>query len=451
VTLAIDPRASYDVGWQLSFAAVIGILIWSRPIATFLGGEPGTLHAAAAEGAAMTVAATIATAPLMAAEFGTVSVTSLPANLAALPAEAPVMWLGMVAAALGQLTWIPVEPITALAGACAGFIAQVAHWFAAPAWAQADVGLGGWWSLPAAYALLAVAVTLPLRWFQRRAGGRPSGAAMRRAVVAVAAASVIVAALALARPGGGPSAAPEPGLRVTVLDVGEGDSILLEPRHAAPVLVDAGPPDADVAAMLEQRGIDRLAALIETHPQSDHIGGVADVLDRVAVARLVFARRDRLTIGVARRTGSDRVPLAAGDRLRTAALRLEVLWPPRERVAAPGAGRLDPNLLCLVILARWHGFEMLLTGDAEAADAPVSPGPIDVLKVAHHGSDDPGLDALLDRTRPEVAAISVGADNPYGQTASTLAQLAAHGIRTLRTDLDGDLEIDVERDTWVVR
>jgi competence protein ComEC len=453
VTLAIDPRASHDVGWQLSFAAVIGILIWSRPIAAALGGKPGTLHAAAAEGAAMTVAATIATAPLMAAQFGTVSLTSLPANLVALPAEAPVMWLGMVAAALGQLTWIPVEPVTALAGACAGFIAQVAHWFAAPSWAQADVGLGGWWSLPATYALLALAVTLPLRWFRRRAGGPLTGRAMRGATVAVAATSVIVAALALAPgSGGGSSAAPDPGLRVTVLDVGQGDSILLDPRRAAPVLVDAGPPDADVAGMLEQLGIDRLAALIETHPQSDHIGGVADVLDRVAVARLMFARRDRRTIGVARLAGSDRVPLAAGARLRAAALRLEVLWPPRERVAAPGAGRLDPNLLCLVILARWHGFEMLLTGDAEAADAPVSPGPIDVLKVAHHGSDDPGLDALLDRTRPQLAAISVGADNPYGHpAASTLAELSAHGIRTLRTDLDGDLEIDVERDAWVVR
>ena len=451
VTLAVDPRASEDVGWQLSFAAVIGILVWSRPIASVLGGAPGTLRAAAAEGAAMTVAATIATAPLMATEFGTVSLTSLPANLVALPAEAPVMWLGMLAAALGQLPWIPVEPVTALAGACAGYIAQVAHWFAAPSWAQADVELGGLVSLAATYALLAGTITVPLRWARRRAGGRMSRPAVRRATV-IAVAAVAFAALVLAPGlGGGSPAEPEPGLRVTVLDVGQGDSILLEPRHAAPVLVDAGPADAEVAATLERRGIDRLAALIETHAQSDHIGGVPDVLDRVAVARLVFARRDRPTIGVARLAGSERVAVAAGDELRAAALRLEVLWPPRERLDAPGAG-LDPNLLSVVILARWHGFEMLLTGDAEATDAPVSPGRVDVLKVAHHGSDDPGLDALLDRTRPRIAVISVGADNPYGHpAASTLTELAAEGIRTLRTDADGDLEIDVRRDGWVVR
>ena len=69
---------------------------------------------------------------------------------------------------------------------------------------------------------------------------------------------------------------------------------------------------------------------------------------------------------------------------------------------------------------------MLLTADAEAEAVPLDPGPIDVLKVAHHGSDDAGLGALLDRTRPRLAVISVGADNPYGHpTAGTLATLAA--------------------------
>ena len=81
---------------------------------------------------------------------------------------------------------------------------------------------------------------------------------------------------------------------------------------------------------------------------------------------------------------------------------------------------------------------MLLTADAEAEAVPIDPGPIDVLKVAHHGSDDAGLGALLDRTDPKLAVISVGADNPYGHpTPGTLATLAAHGVRTLRTDLDG--------------
>ena len=104
-----------------------------------------------------------------------------------------------------------------------------------------------------------------------------------------------------------------------------------------------------------------------------------------------------------------------------------------------------------MVLARWHDFSMLLSADAEAESVPLDPGPVDVLKVAHHGSDDAGLDELLDRTRPRLAVISVGAGNPYGHpTAATLATLSAHGVRTLRTDLDGEVVIDAGRHAIVV-
>jgi competence protein ComEC len=453
-TLTIDPRASADVGWQLSFAAVVGILLWSRPIAGLLGGEPGSVRAALAEGAAMTLSATIATAPLMAHHFGTLSLTSVPANLVALPAEAPVMWLGMLAAAIGQLSWAPVDPVTALGGACAGYIAQVARWFGAPA-AQAQLDLGGVPALACVYALLVAAITVILRWGGRRVGaGRLALRSWRP--LALGAAAIGVAFLAtVAPPGSGAGdleQGRDPGLRVSFLDVGQGDSILLDPRRGAPVLVDAGPAAAAVASTLAEHGVDRLAALIETHPQADHIGGVPAVLDRARVARLVYAARDSATLIQARADGATPVRVAAGDRLRSGRLRLEVLWPPVARLRAAGASRLDPNLLCLVILARWRGFELLLTGDAEAQDAPVAPGAVDVLKVAHHGSDDAGLDGLLDRIRPRLAVISVGAGNPYGHpAASTLSELGAHGVSTLRTDLDGEVTIEVERDGWTVR
>ena len=89
---------------------------------------------------------------------------------------------------------------------------------------------------------------------------------------------------------------------------------------------------------------------------------------------------------------------------------------------------------------------MLLTADAEAEAVPIDPGPVDVLKVAHHGSDDAGLGALLERAAPQLAVISVGEDNPYGHpTAGTLATLAAHGVRILRTDRDGTVVLDVHR------
>jgi competence protein ComEC len=131
--------------------------------------------------------------------------------------------------------------------------------------------------------------------------------------------------------------------------------------------------------------------------------------------------------------------------VRSGSLQLEVLWPPQALLAEPDRGA-DPIQLALVMLARWRGFAMLLCADAEAEAVPIDPGPVDVLKVAHHGSDDAGLGALLDRTRPRLAVISVGTGNSYGHpTAGTLATLAQHQVRTLRTDRDGDVVINVSR------
>ena len=97
-------------------------------------------------------------------------------------------------------------------------------------------------------------------------------------------------------------------------------------------------------------------------------------------------------------------------------------------------------------IEKWRDKQLGAVADAEAESTPLDPGPIDVLKVAHHGSDDAGLGPLLDRIRPRLAVISVGADNSYGHpTPGTLATLAAHGVPTLRTDLDGTVEIEVTR------
>jgi len=114
-TLALNPRVLADPGWQLSFAAVIAILALGRPLRSALEGLPGPL----AEGIAITVAATIGTAPLLAHHFGTVSLSGLPANVAAMPAVAATMWLGMLAAAGGQLAAAPVlDPLALALAAC---------------------------------------------------------------------------------------------------------------------------------------------------------------------------------------------------------------------------------------------------------------------------------------------------------------------------------------------
>jgi competence protein ComEC len=461
-TLAIDPAVAGDVGWQLSFAAVLGILLLASPIRAWLIPRlgPGQWRRVLAEGIAVTISATLATAPLIAHVFEEVSVTSLVANVLALPAVAPAMWLGMVSAALAQIPGVPLAPLNGLDALLLAYIAQVATWCGRPSWAVLHIQIGVW-AMLATYVAMAATIAFGawLARARRLAGARTSFSRLEggktrprpRYIAAGGGLVAIVAVVLLLRShGSGALAGPAPGLRIEVLDIGQGDAILLQPRKAPAVLVDGGPPGDELVAKLRAEGVEELGAAIVTHDQSDHAAGIAEALGRVPIARLVYGRLDRRFLAAARADGARPEPVAAGTTLRSGPLRLEVLWPP-PALLAEDPPDTDPNLLALVIRARWHSFTMLLTADAEAESTPLDPGPIDVLKVAHHGSDDAGLGALLDRIRPRLAVISVGADNPYGHpTPGTLATLAAHRVPTLRTDQDGTVEIDVGRRSFSV-
>jgi competence protein ComEC len=429
VTLAVDPGVAGEIGWQLSFAAVLGILLLASSLRRAIGARlgEGPWRRALAEGLAMTVAATLATAPLIAFHFETLSTTTLVANVLALPAVAPAMWLGMCGSGLAQLPGLPLEPLNWLNALLLAYIAQVASWCAAPEWAELSVHLDGT-GLVGTYLGLAAGVLVCRRW---------------PGYVGAAAAVALACLLPLPDWGRG-SEGPPPGLRVTVFDVGQGDAILLQPAEAPAVLVDGGPPGAGLVRNLEDAGVASLGAAIVTHDQSDHAGGIEELLGAIPVGRLLFARlgRDLITAGEA--AGVEPVRVAAGRELRSGGLRLRVLWPPSPLLGEVSRGA-DPNRLSLVIEARWRDFAMLLAADAEAEAVPLDPAPLDVLKVAHHGSVDTGLAGLLERTRPGLAVISVGSQNPYGHpTAETLATLERHGIPTLRTDTSGTIEIEVD-------
>jgi competence protein ComEC len=140
--------------------------------------------------------------------------------------------------------------------------------------------------------------------------------------------------------------------------------------------------------------------------------------------------------------GARRILPHAGQHLTIGRFGLDVLWPP----ADPPVPGTDPNLRAIVLHVRRGALDVLLTADAEspvtgALDLPR----VDVLKVAHHGSDDPGLPALLERTRPKLAAIEVGAHNEYGHpTASTLHALDAAHVPVVRTDRDGTVRVALD-------
>ncbi|MBS1878252.1 MAG: ComEC/Rec2 family competence protein [Actinobacteria bacterium] len=476
VTVVIDPAVAGDVGWQLSFSAVLGIYMLAGPIrdaaltATGGGAASAGWRRALAEGAGVTVAATLATAPLIAFYFEEASLTTLAANLLAMPAVAPAMWLGMVGAAAAQVPGLPLAPLNGLDALLLAYIAQVAAWCGRPDWAVVAVHLDGG-GLAATYAALAgaiVAVARLSRWRRLRTArarrldsrafvpatrGRPRAgrAALLAAALAVAVALVAAGAVAL-RGGPGPGSEDSPyGLRVEVLDVGQGDAILLQPAAAPAVLVDGGPPGDRLEAKLAAAGVESLGAAVVSHDQADHAGGLGELLGSFPVARLLYGASSSRLIAAARAAGARPVQIARGDTVRSGSLRLEVLWPPPELAAEPPGGT-DANQLALVLLVRWHRFSMLLSADAEAESVPLDPGQVDVLKVAHHGSDDAGLSELLDRTRPRLAVISVGDGNPFGHpTPGTLTTLARHRVPVLRTDLAGTVEIYVRPGFMAIR
>jgi competence protein ComEC len=474
VTLAIDPRIGADVGWQLSFAAVLGILAIAQPLRRAIAHRLGlgALRGALAEGMAMTAAATLATAPLIAFHFGELSTVSLVANLLALPAVAPAMWLGMLSSIGAQIPGFPAAVPNAIAAPLLAYIATVASWCGQPRWACLEVDLGVRGLVASYVALAGIVIALPPLLRRRRIAALRD----RRGPVDLecnvfrapqcrktlhrrwgppVAGAVLLVAVALANLGsaaGGSSAPPAAALRVDVLDVGQGDAILLRPAAAPAVLIDGGPPGDDLVAKLSDAGVNSLGVALVTHEQSDHAGGIEELLERhFPIGRLLYARLGRHLRGEAEAAGAGPVRVAAGDSIGSGPLQLNVLWPPPELLDQP-LGGADPNAQAVVLLARWRWFSILLTADAEAGEVPIDPGPVDVLKVAHHGSEDAGLGALLDRTAPRLAVISVGADNPYGHpTASTLSELAQHGVQTLRTDRRGTIELDVDQNSFVVR
>src|SRR4051794_14422313 len=425
-TLALNPRAVEDVGWQLSFAAVIAIMVLATPVREGL--RRRGLHSAAAEAVALTVAASIGTAPLIALHFDRTSVVSLPANLLAAPAVAPVMWLGMAAATVGQVSSVAAEPFAALAAYPVAFLSWLSA--AAARLPHASLAVAPW--------LVGVACLGAAAGIVSPAARRPSAAA----VLAAAAAAV-----ALLRAPAPPPLAPPPGLRVTFLDIGQGDATLIQERRTS-VLVDTGPPDGGVVARLRRAGVRRLDLLVVTHAQADHDGGAAAVLRAMPVGMLLDGRdgvREPLGLRMAGEARRRRVPVAApdaGETLRAGRIALRVLSPARE-APADHAGA-DPNQRAIVAEARVGRFRMLLTADAESdVLSTLDLGPVDVLKVSHHGSADPGLAAVLERLRPRLAAIEVGAHNTYGHpVAATLRTLHAAGAAIYRTDRDGTVRLE---------
>jgi competence protein ComEC len=428
-----------DAGFALSVAATASIVVlapgWSRRLRD--RGWPRFL----ADAASVSGAAGLATAPIVAALSGTVSLVSLPANLLAAPAVAPATVLGLGAALVGLVlpwggdvcVWVagwPVRWLVLVAERSAAVPDAATGWPAGSGGAlvlTVLLGLGGWalWRFPRwrALALAAVLGAAVLGWPVRQTirGWPPAQ-------------TVLVAC-----------------------DVGQGDALVLPTGPGEAILVDSGREVTGVNRCLDQLGIDSLPLVLLSHLDADHVGGLAGALTGRSIGVVAtgtlpptdtrVGALDRLLARFRR----SRATLVPGEHRQVGSAAVDVLAPDPAWATASAT----PNDLCLLVRVTSGGLRLLLTGDLSAqAETRILDTGIDVradvLKVPHHGSADTDPDFLA-ATRARVALISVGADNPYGHpTQRDLTWLEQDAMWVHRTDRQGDLAVAGSRRSWGV-
>ena len=486
VLLGASPLALFDPSFQLSFAAAIGtsllappLLRWARsrllvdgrsasrspllaprPVeedhrsrAARLASRARRLAprlALVALGLVITSTAAIAaTAPITAWHFAQVAPAGVLANVIVVPlAELWVLPAGLAACALAPLSDGLAGLLLHVAGAGAAAMAAVARGFAAVA-PTGRVPAPTLWEAALWYAALA-GLLIALRGHAR--------AGARVALVALGLLGVTLGARA---------AAPRlwPTLTVHFLDVGQGDSCLVELPDGRTLLVDGGgsfddrfdPGSLVLVPWLRRHGVRRLDVVAVSHPHPDHANGLAAVVDAFPVGEIWTNGADSplpALVHMAETARARGIPIVrphAIDGGGDSPARIEVLHP-----LVGGAVHVVPgwseNDNSIVLRLSYGGRAVLLAGDIERrAERRLveqsAPGAIaaDVLKAPHHGSRTSSTAPLVDAVHPSLVLLSVGADNRWSFPApEVVARYHAAGARTLRTDEDGAVTVRID-------
>jgi competence protein ComEC len=439
VVLVADPWLAVSMGFALSAAATVALLVLAAPLARGLSRR---LPQALALGLSVPLAAQLVCGPLLILINPTVPLFGVAANLLAAPAAPVATVLGLaacvaapipvLASGLVALTWLPASWISSTALVSARMPAAALPW---PEGVVGALALG-------MVGMAIVVLVLPRvdrRWWR---GVRVSAALLLAVLVGVQAgtAALRTAVGSLTLPG---------RWAIALCDVGQGDAILVRSRGAI-ALIDTGPEPVPLRACLDRFGIGRLDLLVLTHYDKDHIGGLAAVEDRASVVLHgpPGGPADRRTLAGLAAAGAQVVDATAGLSGRLGVATWTVLWP-----RADDAAFATGNEASVVLDIRGGGVPAsLYLGDMDAASqramraTGVLHPPYAVVKVAHHGSADQEPE-LYRSLGAAVALISVGAGNDYGHPrAETLAFLKADGMTIARTDQSGVVAVSYDGD-----
>ncbi|MBI2954393.1 MAG: DNA internalization-related competence protein ComEC/Rec2 [Chloroflexi bacterium] len=449
---AVDPLYLWDISFQLSFASTAGIAL----LAPRLQGHLRFLPSWLSDSIAVTLAAQLSTLPITSITFGQLSTVTIVANLLVLPALLPIM-ITTALTALLTFFWTPLAQVIGLfAWVFLTYMIRAVEYLASVPWASLSiVSFAPVLALPY-YALVA---TL----FARKDVHAPDAHVTRLPSLSLAT-TVMFGTLAT----GGIIAwsaffsIPDDDLRISFLDVGQGDAVLIETSQGQRILIDGGPSPTKLMDALGRRMPfwDRTIDLVVlSHPNDDHLAGLIDVLERLEVRQIMepsiassvqSANYRRWREIIAARS-VPRVEAMAGQEIDlNDGTIITVLHPFANAEPARSA-----NESSIVLKLVSGNVSALFTGDIDSKSQHLIAGSrIDLtttlLKVPHHGARDSLDGAFLDAVKPSLAVISVGKDNQFGHPApDTLAQL--RNAQVLRTDLDGTVELTIGRGEYAVK
>jgi len=460
ILLALNPLQLFDTGFQLSFMAVLSILVLAQPInSLFLRAwpccpTPGQLLVGRGERlrwyfgkrvmvlCATSIATWVGMAPFIARSFHIVTSLGLLGNMVVIPAGLAVVCLGFSGAfcslicspLAGLINWLNYWAVWLMLAAIAVISRIPCSWrYVPPPGAVQFLSYYG-----------AVAAGCLFIW------GRGRG--RERYLLMLATAIFLILPFTRAQ--------EQPLLTVVFLDVGQGDATYIKFPGGESVLIDGG-PELGISAgrmivrpFLQSLGRASVDTVLLTHAHDDHIDGLFTVLQEFSVRRLVLTRAAlssdncRKLLSLARASAVKAYPVERGDLLaRGEGVVITALNPGREPLSG---ARSSPNNSSVALLVEYGEVKILLCGDMEKeAEGELCRSGIqlkaDVLRIGHHGGKNASTEEFLRRVSPTWAILSAGENNRFGHpTPETLSRLRQAGCVVLRTDLHGAITLTTD-------